>query len=136
MTTPAQATADLYARLKPAAIADANQYIMSRTPAELQALMQAQIDADLDPPPDPTHAVVANGATLPVRLWDNSLVNGTATVAGGAVTQVAPVVVATKAIIANAAAVPVQNAAGVAQAGSPATATVTAGALSFVKLTV
>lgn len=136
MTTPAQEVDMIYANLKPGAVLEAQQYILSRTPERLQTLMIAKIDADLNPPPDPTHAVVANGQAVTVRNWDNGTGPGVAVVAGGSLTQVNATPVATKAIVPNGGPVVVVNQANTAISGSPATAAVAAGALTNVKLSV
>lgn len=138
MTTPSQEVDMMYVALKPPAVDTAHQYILSRTPERLQTLMLAKIDADLNPPPDPTHAVIANGAAVPIQYSGGQVVQGSpaiATVAGGTLTF-AKLSVAQAAMVRNADNVVVHNAAGANQAGSPAAAEVAGQVLTDVKLTV
>jgi hypothetical protein len=49
MTTSVEMAQDLYAKLKPNALAEPRKYVMTRTPAHLQDEMAALIDADIPP---------------------------------------------------------------------------------------
>lgn len=136
MTTPTEDATMRYNALKPLAVAAAHDYIMTRTPAPLQDIMSGLIDADLNPPPDPTVATIHNGGTVVIRQTDGSNANGTAAVASGTLTSVTQPTTPTKAMIANGANIVVHNAADANQAGSPGVATVAGGALTKVNLTV
>jgi len=135
MTTPAQETTELFATLQPLALADYVTYIMSRTRADLQALMAPLAAGDPMPaPPLPANQViVSSGDAIPVKDGSKT-VNAPATVAGGVLTGAQ--LGSTTTMVANAAAVVVHNLADANQAGSPGTATVAAGVLSKVNLTV
>ena len=85
---------------------------------------------------NPTSALVANGASVPVRNWDNTTAPAPAVVAGSTLTSVQVPLVTTRAAVNNGAAVPVTDAAGDAQAGSPGTATVAGNVITHVQLTV
>lgn len=136
MTTPTEEATDLYARLKPDAVAAAHSYVLDRTRADLQTIMVGLIAADLDPPPDPLITEVHNGDTVNVRMWDASTVPATAVVAGGSLTRLDLAPIASKAIIANGASVVVHDAADANSPGSPGAATVAAGVFTKVNLTV
>lgn len=91
MTTPTEEATDLYAKLKPGALADARAYILTRTPPELQEIMAGLIEADIDPPPDPTVAVIHDGASVSVNDAADAPVAGSpgvATVVDGALTKI------------------------------------------------
>jgi hypothetical protein len=135
MTTPTQETNELFERLQPQALLEYQKYILSRTRHDLHALMLPLVEADPSPPAS-NQAVVTQGDSINVRMWDGSTVPGPATVTGGALTLVTPAVVATKAIVANNGNVVVHDLADAAVAGSPGRATVAAGALTKVNLTV
>jgi hypothetical protein len=122
-------------------LADAEQaklaYMQQRTPVELQPHLRWYIEQDALPPvPPATQAVVNDGDSINVQMWDNSTVPGVAAVANSVLTRVTPNAVASKTIIANNANVVVHDAADAVQPGSPGRATVAAGALTKVTLTV
>lgn len=65
MTTPAEAAADLYGQLKPEAIVQAREYVMSHTPADIQQEMLEIIEADLADAVIPADAaIVSNGSAV------------------------------------------------------------------------
>jgi hypothetical protein len=80
MTTPTEAAVDLYGQLKPSAIHAMRDYILSRTPPELQDEMIATFEADLAQAPTGPPTVVdapfvsQTGSTLNCTLgnWDQA----------------------------------------------------------------
>lgn len=127
MTTDAQRVDDLYGQLQAQAEFAYQQYILTRTPSDLVALMATKIAGT---------ARITNSQNILTRLWDNSTVNTPAVVTNGAIGTIIVPTVATKAIIAHNADVVVQNAANVPVAGSPGKSTVAGGVFTKVNLTV
>lgn len=130
MPTVAERAADLYAQLKPAANAAADNYILAHTPAELQAAMQTLVGTDI---------VVNGGDAVAVTNFAGAAMPGSpgvAQVAGGTLTAIKLASAPLSVVITNGNNVVVHNAAGAGVAGSPGVAEVAGGALTDVKLTV
>jgi len=130
MPTVAERAADLYAQLKPAANAAADDYILKRTPADLQAAMSTLIGTDI---------VINNGDPVAVTNFAGAAMPGSpgvAQIAGGALTAIKLANAPLSVVLTNGNNVVVHNAAGAGVAGSPGVAEIAAGVLTDVKLTV
>lgn len=147
MTTSVEAATDLYNQLKPEARGIAIEFVMARTPADLQEDMLAVIGSDLSeivPVPDPTVATVANGATIILQDAANVVQPNSpavAVVSNGTLVHATYTAPSSgpgtgEVIVANGASVPVVDAGSIQIAGSPGTAVVAGGILSNVRLSI
>ena len=138
MATNEERAQDLHDKIEPEAQESYFQYILTRTPPDLQDEMRVIIEADFTPEPPPANqVVVSDGQTVPVTQQNGDPypgAPGVLRVVDGALTRVEKTMAASSAIISSGQSVRVTLAGGGDAPGSPGSAAVVAGNLDFVQL--